>query len=290
MEGEEKTLYIRDLIEIPDIRTVIQLEDLKDSNLRRMIIDTFVLTREVEDNLRAIFTGFSGHEGRGIFLKGHFGSGKSHFLSMLSLLLKHPHSWETVLSQAPSLSNFERELGKFRPLVVEISLVQHRSSEFLEDIVLRAIFGTLGDEVVADFEGAETRHEAFSKLKALLNDKGLAGMVILIDELSEFLRSKGDARAYNEDIRFLQYLGEEAGTFPLWVVASLQEWIEETGEIHQDTFNKIKDRYRIRLSLGRAHIEELVSERLIRHREDVESKIGELFDDLKSYFPTFPVS
>ncbi len=290
MEGEEKILYIRDLIEIPDIRTVIQLEDLKDSNLRRMIIETFVLTREVEDNLRAIFTGLSGHEGRGIFLKGHFGSGKSHFLSMLSLLLKHPHSWETVLSQAPSLSDFQRELGKFRPLVVEISLVQHRSSEFLEDIVLRAIFGALGDEVVGDFEGAETRHETFSKLKALLKDKGLAGMVILIDELSEFLRSKGDARAYNEDIRFLQYLGEEAGTFPLWVVASLQEWIEETGEIHQDTFNKIKDRYRIRLNLGRAHIEELISERLIRHREDVESKIGELFDDLKSYFPTFPVS
>jgi len=38
-------------------------------------------------------------------------------------------------------------------------------------------------------------------------------------------------------------LGEEASSFPLWVVASLQEWIEETGEINPDTFNKIKDRY-----------------------------------------------
>jgi energy-coupling factor transporter ATP-binding protein EcfA2 len=290
MEGEEKTLYIRDLIEIPDIKTVIQLEDLKDSNLRRMIIETFVLTGEVQDNLRAIFTCFSGREGRGIFLKGHFGSGKSHFLSMLSLLLKHPRSWETVLSQAPSLGTVQRELGRFRPLVVEISLVQHRGSEFLEDVVLRAIFENLGDEAVDSFDGTETRHEAFSRLKGLLKNKGFEGMVLLIDELSEFLRSKADARAYNEDIRFLQYLGEEAGTFPLWVVASLQEWIEETGEIHQDTFNKIKDRYRIRLNLGRAHIEELVSERLIRHKENAESKIGEVFDELISCFPTFPVS
>ena len=95
-------------------------------------------------------------------------------------------------------------------------------------------------------------------------------MVLLVDELSEFLRSKTDPHAYNEDIRFLQYLGEEASSFPLWVVASLQEWIEETGEINQDTFNKIKDRYPLRISLGRSHIEELVSHRLIRHREGCE--------------------
>ncbi len=290
IEGEEETLRIRDLVEVPDIRTVIQLEDLKDSDLRRMIVETFVLTGEVQENLGAIFTGLSGPEGRGVFLKGHFGSGKSHFLSMVSLLLKHPRSWETVRLQAPSLGDFEKELEKLRPLVVEISLVRHRGSEFLEDIVLRAIFETLGDEVAGHFEGAETRHQTFSNLRSILNDKGLSAMVILIDELSEFLRSKGDARAYNEDIRFLQYLGEEASTFPLWVIASLQEWIEETGEIHQDTFNKIKDRYRVRLNLGRAHIEELVSERLIRHKEGAESKIEELFDDLKSYFPKFPAS
>jgi len=32
--------------------------------------------------------------------------------------------------------------------------------------------------------------------------------VLLIDELSEFLRSKPDARSFNEDVRFLQFLGE----------------------------------------------------------------------------------
>lgn len=287
---EKKQVRIRDLVDVPDIRTVIQLEDLKDSNLRRMILETFVLTREVRDNLRAILTGLSGREGRGIFLKGHFGSGKSHFLSMLSLLANHPDSWQTVLSQAPSLGEFEKKLGELRPMVVEISLVQHRGSEFLEDILLRAIFEGLGDDLAQELDGTESRHETFAKLKDILRVRGFGGMLILIDELSEFLRSKTDARAYSEDIRFLQYLGEEAGAFPLWVVASLQEWIEETGEIHQDTFNKIKDRYRVRLNLGRAHIEELVSERLIRHREGADSTIMELYDDLKSYFSSFPTT
>ena len=289
-EGENSFLRIQDLVEIPEIRTVIQLEDLKDPGLRRMIVETFVLTAEILDNLKVVFSSLTGHEGRGIFLKGHFGSGKSHFLSMLSQLLKYPNSWKTIVAQSPELKDFEAEIATRQFLVIEISLVQHRGSEFLEDIVLRAVFRTLEQQAGTEFGGADTRHETFLKLKSMLAGKGIRGIIFLIDELSEFLRSKADVRAYNEDIRFLQYLGEEASSFPFWVIASLQEWIEETGEIHQETFNKIKDRYRIRLNLGRAHIEELVSERLIRHKHGAKEKIGELFDDLKSYFPQFPVT
>jgi hypothetical protein len=284
------SLKIHSLIEVPEIRTVIQLEDLKNPNLREMIIETFVITSEVLSNLQAVLASLTGSEGRGIFLKGHFGSGKSHFLSMLSVLLKSPRAWDTVLSQAPSLKEFKQRLTNLRFLVVERSLVQHRGSEFLEDIILRAVLETLEDDTLQELNDTETRHKTFSKLKVVLKGKGFSGLVILVDELSEFLRSKTDARAYNEDIRFLQYLGEEAVSFPLWIIASLQEWIEETGEIHQDTFNKIKDRYRIRLNLGRAHIEELISERLIRHKQGADSIIGLIFDDLKAFFPTFPVT
>jgi len=287
---EEKVGRIGDLVEIPEIKTVIQLEDLKDPQLSRMILETFVLTQEVLDNLKAILTSLSGNEGRGIFLKGHFGSGKSHFLGMLSLLLKSPQSWEVVTLQSQDLVEFERGLERRNFLVVEVSLVQYRASEFLENIILESAFNALGNETQARFDTSENRHAIFSRLKDAVKDRGYIGMVLLVDELSEFLRSKADARAYNEEIRFLQYLGEEAGSFPFWVIATLQEWIEETGEIHQDTFNKIKDRYRVRLSLGRAHIEELVSERLIRHKKGAEPTIEALFDQLKSYFPTFPVT
>jgi ABC-type polysaccharide/polyol phosphate transport system ATPase subunit len=97
LESENESLKIRDLVEVPGIRTVIQLEDVKDDNLRRMIVETFVLTSEVQSNLQAFLTSLTGNEGRDIFLKGHFGSGKSHFLSMLSLLIKYPRSWDTVI-------------------------------------------------------------------------------------------------------------------------------------------------------------------------------------------------
>ena len=72
-QGEKKEpLRIGDLVDVPEIRTVIQLEDLKDPGLRQMILETFVLTAEVLENLRAIFASLSGGQGRGVFLKFFF--------------------------------------------------------------------------------------------------------------------------------------------------------------------------------------------------------------------------
>jgi energy-coupling factor transporter ATP-binding protein EcfA2 len=280
---------IKDLIEIPEIRTVIQLNDLKESRLREMILHSFVVTAEVMKSLEMILTSLSGREGRGVFLKGPFGSGKSHFLSMISLLLRHQESWSMLLSQEPSLARFAKNLEGRRFLVVEVSLVAHRGTEFLEDILLREIFEEISSHLRRPFEGTDSRSETFRKIQATMKGLGFSGLVLLVDELSEFLRSKPDSHAYHEDIRFLQYLGEEASSFPLWVVASLQEWIDETGEINQDTFNKIKDRYPVRMALGRSHIEELISHRLIRHQPGAEEEIRKLFQGLRRSFPSFPV-
>ncbi len=280
---------IRDLIEIPEIKTVIQLRDLEKPDLRRMILETFVVTEEVSKCLGMVASSLARPEGRGAFLKGHFGSGKSHFLSMLSLLLRNPESWNLLVSQDPSLENSQAGLRGKKFLVVEISLIQHRGTEFLEDVFLREVFRELSLHLGRTFEGQDSRKETFEEIRGAMARLGFSGLVLLVDELSEFLRSKTDAHAYQEDIRFLQYLGEEASAFPLWVVASLQEWIEETGEISQDTFNKIKDRYPVRLTLGRAHIEELVSHRLIRQRAGAREEIRKVFESLRRYFPSFPV-
>lgn len=282
-------IRIGDLVEVPEIKTVIQLKDLERADLRRMILDSFVVTTEVSKSLERVLTSLAKPEGRGAFLKGNFGSGKSHFLGMLSLLLRHPESWAPLVQQEASLEDFRKPLELKKFLVVEISLIQHRGTEFLEDIFLKEIFGELSRHLGRSFEGKESRKETFEETRKAMGRLGLSGLVLLVDELSEFLRSKADAHAYREDIRFLQYLGEEASAFPLWVVASLQEWIEETGELSQDTFNKIKDRYPVRLTLGRAHIEELVSHRLIRHRPAAQEEVRKVFQNLRSYFPSFPV-
>ncbi|MBU1753184.1 hypothetical protein KKG56_04920, partial [bacterium] len=396
-------MKIYDLIQVPPIKTVIQLSETESCDCQQLIelLNTFVITEETGHNLRVVLqsiaegttsdrgvslqsaninsgTPSSGGNGCGIFLQGHYGTGKSHFLSFLSVLLEHEWAWDAVVpvsgqaavitETAPSCPSpagvakgtiFEefRQLRDNRYLVTKIPLQHYSAAHTLEDIVFGGVerqFNRVGErdahaemwrrggdgvgvdlcvypqmDRVGDQSGAapargdafaisatsargatsravviarvsrllnnfnhyvlprhpdflsslgmgheqwqeivhkspddacqmavryleslETlpirleyeRDDAFKKIWQYKIDYGYDGLVLILDELSEFLRAKSTPASFNEDVRFLQHLGEEAANKPLWIIASLQEQIEETGHIQQNLFNRIKDR------------------------------------------------
>lgn len=262
------TTKLRDIIEIPEVKLVIELDDAdKDPS---GITSSFVFTGEIQDSLDAILNRINKGQGCGVFIKGNYGSGKSHFLSYLYLLLKTDgqnleHRTQNTDAPHPDpLPEGARELK-----AVKISLVKYPAARSLEGIVLSSL-GYKGE--VTD------RQETF---KDLINGR----TVIIIDELSEFLRSKPAPSAFYEDIRFLQFLGEFSFHHPLWIIASLQEWIEETGHIASNIFNRIKDRYPLRINLSSSHIEDIIDRRIIIKKEGAEDVIKSVFFELKKYYP-----
>ncbi|MBM3236664.1 hypothetical protein FJZ31_10265 [Candidatus Poribacteria bacterium] len=327
---------IKDLIEVPPVKTVIELATVRDASAEDLaqlikLTETFVVTEDIERCLRVILDQIANYpgEGMGFFLTGNFGSGKSHFLAVLSLLLQHSWAWNPITAQCEALKDYESKLNERRFLVMQIPMLEYRQTGALEDIVFQSVesafanrhqifvslasdsafleqfekyilpahrqeidaflesklktrksWDTLRNESLDDalnyaqeylqtagqtipFRLKIDRQQAWDKLMATLNDYDFDGVAILIDELSEFLRSKPDMRALNEDTRFLQFLGEKSAHAPVWIIAALQEAIEKTGDISQTTFNKIKDRYQRRLELSTKHIRELIDRRLI---------------------------
>ncbi|HBT47116.1 MAG TPA: hypothetical protein DEA73_04410 [Peptococcaceae bacterium] len=344
---------IGQLIEVPPVRTVIQLRDARDPRLQEDLVKSFVLTGEAEGALGAVLSAVARGEGQGFFLLGPYGSGKSHLLAVLHLLFAYPEMRQVMAAKErvaaiwpEGWGTLIEKVGGRRYLVAAVSLVEHNHHEELEDIVLaaldeaaRAAFGrSLGtaareeytarareiltaryrealEEFLAQqgateeelfrpanihllqallrrvgmpFRWGYRRQEVAAELESLLEGCALGGVVILIDELSEFLRSKPDSRSFNEDIRFLQYLGEISRRMPLWVVATLQEQIEATGDIPPEAFNKIKDRYPVRFRLTGEHLREIISRRLILHRPSAEEYLAELYGDLRAAFHELP--
>jgi len=356
---------IRDLVEVPPVRTVVQLADLRDEALSRELIESFVFTREAEFVLTTFLNQVAEGQGRGFFLEGNFGSGKSHLLSVLSMLLNN--TFKNVMSgkelSNEKLGELVGKLGQRDYLVVEVSLVEHSNREYLEDIVIKAVEERLQKkgvlpEDLGDFSagftgGAELdvlkeliisrykeelerfcqekgiaveedplrnesllwelieqlklplrvvpdRRRVWKELFRKLEDANLNGLVLLIDELSEFLRSKVSARAFNEDVRFLQFLGEYSARKPLWILATLQESIENTGDLPPGTMDKIKDRYPVRFKLGGTHVKELIFRRLIKKRPGsreylenlyraVEDSFGRLPYEFEEFYRLYPV-
>ena len=136
----------------------------------------------------------------------------------------------------------------------------------------------------------EERHEAFYRALGAVREAGFDGMVLLIDELSEFFRSKPDPSALNEDARTLQLLGEIAGSRPLWIIAAVQESIERTGDIASATFRKIKDRFPVRFHLSTLHIRDLIGKRLVKHKEGAAEGILAVYEEYRKNFPGFGCS
>ncbi len=303
-------MIIADLVQVPAVRTVIKLADLADGDLRRSMMESFIVTEEAAFILSGILGRMEKKEPQGFFVIGNYGSGKSHLLNVLSLLLSDGEARQIFREGAARcrqdssvLLRGAEQTAASPPLVVEISLVEHSNREYLEHIVLsrteKLLAQRAGKSDLPPGAPASSplpalrdlpRQEAFRALQETLQQQGYNGLVLLIDELSEFLRSKENARVYNEDIRFLQYLGEFAETIPAWIVATMQENIENTGALSGEMLHKIKDRYPARFRLSGEHVKEIVSRRLVQKKEAAERALPALYEELLRAFGRLPFS
>lgn len=345
-------MKIKKLVNVKDVRTVVQMADIKDPKLRDFLTESFVITAEVEKVMLSFFGDLVKNEGKGYFLEGNFGSGKSHLLSVISLLLNYRKSWQHILDQkdySNRLEQLSKEVLDHNYITINLSLVEHSNKEYLEDIVIEEImkFINQNDELSSiNFKGEEefiekiskiikeehqnmlnsflrennideselfqkgnlyliekllerlnlpyrfsyNRQQIFDQITDIINNYEYDGLVILIDELSEFLRSKPDGRRFNEDIRFLQFLGEYAKRQPCWIMSTLQEEIEKTGETTPEAFNKIKDRYPTRFYLTGQHIKELINKRLIEIKEGKIDKVKDIYQEFNTSFPALNFS
>lgn len=340
-------MKIGELIEVPEVRTVVRMDDLLIPEARQSLAESFILTDEVRHHLKRLLLSLSTPIGGGTFLRGHYGAGKSHFLVFLQLLLQGELERNHLAELEPELAPALHALGDRRFVVVSLSLVSHSSREPLEAILSAALIraggpaplpfqdpaalqahldtfryylrkhqgdtleqfllehdltekqlftvdqldalDALAREVRYHFRPDPGRAARFQALYDQLEAGDFAGVVILIDELSEFLHARSGA-GLTEDVRFLQFLGEAARERPLHIIAALQEYLEaaEYG-LPGELVRKIKDRYPNQLELTTTHIEELLSRRLIRHRPGADAHIEQLYRELRSYLQGFPV-
>jgi len=99
----DTSLRISDLINVPPVQTIIRLEEGRTRS--RSILESFVLTDDVSAHLTILSEAMSKKHGRGFFLQGDFGSGKSHFLAALT-------AWLTDQPGAGQLSDRHRGCGR----------------------------------------------------------------------------------------------------------------------------------------------------------------------------------
>jgi hypothetical protein len=157
--------------------------------------------------------------GRGFLISGAYGSGKSHLLAALSLLVEHPPAWEHFLRSHPWMRSFARAFGPARRLIaIEVSLDDYRgSAHSLESVVFARIEQELrrriGDAAPALVD--ETAYlAAFEKLVLPQRSAPFARFLSQASERREWeqLVAEDRAAAMRLAQRFLRHEGIEIAT------------------------------------------------------------------------------
>ncbi|MBM4029450.1 MAG: hypothetical protein FJ280_29240, partial [Planctomycetes bacterium] len=133
-------LRIGDLIEVPPVRTVVKLED--GAEQPAVVTGSFVFTSDVATHFAMLSEALQQDAGKGFFLQGDFGSGKSHSLAALAAWLDERAGSEVLTRNHTGLKRLRETHRRFLP--VEISLLNYRSSTSLEQIVITSIENALG--------------------------------------------------------------------------------------------------------------------------------------------------
>ncbi len=266
-----------DVVEVVDTETVVRL----DGTAGRLA--QLVLTGDVSGSLSSVLQAASAASGAAFFVVGPFGSGKSHFLAAVGEILADPQG---AAQKTAGAAGWSEELrldasSARRSLAVAVPLVEYRARARLEDVVEERAWRALGQSPPGPSDDRAAAWDGF--LSAVLAS-GRDGVVLLLDELSEFLRAK-QGPALTEDLRFLQFIGEWSGRHPVVVVAALQESIEEVANVSQKELARIRDRFRPSLTLSMRHVEDLVHGRLVRTKPGVEACIREVHETLCVAFP-----
>ena len=200
----------RDLIEFDPIESVIQLRDADKPDAAQKLIATYVISDDMAERIaKQIIPQLSFDEAvdhMGVLVVGNYGTGKSHLMSVLSLvaedaanlaMLRHPKVAEAAVKIA----------GKFKVHRIEVSstmslrdIITKELEEFLEKNGVSYAFPS-ADKVV-------NNKAAFEKMMAAFNElHPNHGVLLVVDEFLDYLRSRKDHDLVL-DLSFLREIGE----------------------------------------------------------------------------------
>lgn len=294
-----------DLIQFEPIESVIQLLDANRPEEAKKLVSTYVISEDMAERInKQILPQLSFDEAvdhKGVLVVGNYGTGKSHLMSVLSLvaedaayvpLIRHPK----VAVAAGAIA------GKFKVHRIEISsqmslrdIITQELEVFLQKHGVNYAFPPVG-KVVNNKSAFEEMMAAFTEVYPN------HGVLLVVDEFLDYLRSRKDLDLVS-DLSFLREIGEVTKHLRFRFVAGVQEAIFDSSRFQHvaDSLRRVKDRF-AQVILARQDVSFVVAERLLKKSADQQDKIrnylapfakfygamNERMDDYVKLFPVHP--
>ncbi|MCJ7874738.1 DUF6079 family protein [Phaeobacter sp. J2-8] len=292
-----------DLIQFEPIESVIQLLDADRPDEAKKLVSTYVISDDMAERIaKLMIPQLSFDEAvdhKGVLVVGNYGTGKSHLMSVLSLVAEDAAYLPMI--QHPKVAEAAKTIaGRFKVHRIEISsqmslrdIITQQLEVFLEKHGVTYAFPP-ADKVINNKAAFEEMMSAFAEVHP---DQGV---LLVVDEFLEYLRSRKDHELVL-DLSFLREIGEVTKHLRFRFVAGVQEAIFDSSRFQHvaDSLRRVKDRF-TQVLLARQDVSFVVAERLLKKSADQQDKIraylapfskfyGSMNERMDEYVRLFPV-
>ena len=195
-----------ELINFEPITEVVKFSETHKDDYQKNLVKTFVFSKTFKDHLIPLMVRNLDFEATGesfgLQVVGNYGTGKSHLMSLVSLIAEDAQLLPLVQEDKPR-EELEKISGKFKVLRFELG-----GTDSLWDYVTYKIedyFMSLG--LIFSFDGhgmityADKLKIMMSEFEEKFPDKGF---LIVIDEMLAYLKGRSTPDKLNQDLQVLQ--------------------------------------------------------------------------------------
>lgn len=279
-----------DLVQFEQIESVIQLLDADRPDEAKKLVTTYVISEDMAERIAKLmipqlsFDDSVDH--KGVLIVGNYGTGKSHLMSVLSLvaqdaayapMIRHPKVAEAAASIA----------GKFKVLRIEVGglemplrqIITRRLQEFLANLGVNYTFPTADQEL-------DNKHSFEEMMGAFEDVYPGQGILLVVDEFLEYL----DSRRGHElalDLAILRQIGEVTKHLKFRFVAGVQEAIFDSARFEHvaSSMRRVHERF-TQILIDRNDVSFVVAARLLKKSADQQNKIREYLTPFAKFYGT----
>lgn len=293
----------KDILNFNPITEIVKFSETEKKDYQQNLVKTFVFSNAFRDNLLPLMIRNldfkQSQEAFGLQVVGNYGTGKSHMMSLISLIAEDSELLDLVTEEKPK-NELEKIAGKFKVLRFELG-----NTESLWEVISYKLETYLdGIDVPFSFEGhgpityAEKIKLMMAEFEENYPDKGL---MVVIDEMLSYLKGRSTADKLNQDLQVLQALGQACDASRFKFIFGVQELIYQSPEFQfaAETLQKVNDRYK-GIIITKEDVAYIVKNRLLQKNEHQKQHIKQhldgflhLFTDMHArtgdYIELFPV-
>jgi energy-coupling factor transporter ATP-binding protein EcfA2 len=267
------------LVKFEPIESVIQLEQADSPAAVRQLIQTFVISKRMAEQLCDLVIPNlqfeSPADNKGVLIVGNYGTGKSHLLSLISGLAEYPEM-STIVKDENVAKAAQVISGRFKVVRLEIPATK----KSLRNIICGRLEDFMADEGMpfsfpADDQVDSNKDDLSNMMEQFRGKYPHHGMLLVVDELLDYLRSRKQHDLIL-DLGFLREIGEVCKLIRFRFIAGLQESLFDNPKFQfvAESLRRVKDRFE-QLRIVRQDVAYVVSERLLSKTDEQRAKIRE---------------